>query len=410
MNMSYPLEDSILATTNFLLESSKTRLWEVTHFLAKNGFTSAVQFVCLILLVIKVCHLYPCMWPLPGRRARSVPLPAGSIIGHRGSCQEGVPENTLASFLDAVVAGVHIVELDVWLTKDKQICVFHDDNFARMTSNSHRGLVSDTNYADFPTLVPGILQRSRIAEVVDGERLKPLLPTGGSPLAEKYAAKYKPAAGAGPASASDYLWKHIPLFEEVLAHLPEHIGIIIEVKDHDPEMIPLLRALIQRQSKARQANLFWFSLRAGLNNSLRSADSNIPSITSLPNILRVFFLYALGLAPFIDVQCDVFGIDVRTIDQERVNNEKSLASLPQWAKNIIAFLFQGSPPALCMLPNLYGMLRKKGVPVYFLGVDSVPALHNAIMNGASGVLTDKPNMLCAHIKVHRLQLNQVHSS
>jgi len=348
------------------------------------------------------------MWPLPGRRTRTEPLPAGSIIGHRGSCQEGVPENTLASFLDAVIAGVDIVELDVWLTKDTQICVFHDDNFARMTCNADKGMVTDTNYADFPEIVPGILQRNRIADVVDSDRLKSLLPQGGSPLAKKYAAKYKPAAGTGTSSETDYLWKHIPLFEEVLAHLPDHIGIIIEVKDHNPEMLTLLHALIKRQSKARQANLFWFSLRAGLNNSLRCADSSIPSITSLPNILRVFFFYALGMAPFIDVKCDVFGIDVRTIDQERVDNEKSLAALPQWGKNILAFLFQGSPPALCMLPNLYSMLRKKGVPVFFLGVDSIPALHNAIVNGASGVLSDKPNMLCAHIKTHRLQFNRVH--
>lgn len=399
------MNDSLRASTHFWVADLQTRAWEVTDFLAKNGFTTMVQGVCLVILVIKVCHLYPNMWPLPGRRVRAIPLPRGSVIGHRGSCQEGVPENTLASFLDAVVAGVDIVELDVWLTKDKQICVFHDDNFARMTSNTHKGLITETNYADFPEIVPGILQRSRIADVVDGDRLAPLLPEGGSPLAKKYASRYKSANGSG--SNTDFLWKHIPLFEEVLAHVPEHISIIIEVKDHNPEMVTLLHALIRRQSKARQDNLFWFSLREGLNNSLRMVDSTIPSITSLPNILRVFFLYALGLAPFIDVRCDVFGIDVRTIDQERVNNERSLQALPQWGKNIIAFLFQGSPPSLCLLPTLYSMLRKKGVPVYFLGVDSIPVLHNAVVNGASGVLTDKPNMLCAHIKAMRLQLNQV---
>lgn len=279
--------------------------------------------------------------------------------------------------------------------EDKQIVVFHDDDLSRMTACAYKDRINDISYADLPELVPGILQRNRIADVVDGNRLKPY-------LTEEVKSRIKASK-----KSTDYLWSRIPLFEEVLAVLPEHIGIIIEVKDHQPEMIPLLHALIRKQTQARQNNLFWFSLQPGLNSNLRSFDASVPCITSLPNILRVLMCYALGIAPFIDLQCDVFGIDCRIIDQERVDNEKSIKSLPQWAKNLIAYLFQGSPPQLLLLPYLYAMLRKKGVPVFFLGVDSIQFLHTAMRNGASAVLTDKPNMICAYMNAQRLGMNEV---
>ena len=53
-------------------------------------------------------------------------------FAHRGLYREdqSLPENTLAAFLAAVSAGYGI-ELDVQLTKDRQIVVFHDDTLSR---------------------------------------------------------------------------------------------------------------------------------------------------------------------------------------------------------------------------------------------------------------------------------------
>ena len=55
------------------------------------------------------------------------------IIGHRGAKGE-MPENTLMAFQYALDIGVHALELDIHLTKDKKIVVIHDNSINR-TSN-----------------------------------------------------------------------------------------------------------------------------------------------------------------------------------------------------------------------------------------------------------------------------------
>ena len=51
---------------------------------------------------------------------------------HRGLHKEGVPENSLAAFEDACRAGFGI-ELDVQLSRDGEVMVFHDYTLVRMT-------------------------------------------------------------------------------------------------------------------------------------------------------------------------------------------------------------------------------------------------------------------------------------
>lgn len=55
-------------------------------------------------------------------------------IAHRGlhNINEGIPENSMKAFSRAVEMG-YPIELDIHLTKDGRIVVFHDDNLKRMT-------------------------------------------------------------------------------------------------------------------------------------------------------------------------------------------------------------------------------------------------------------------------------------
>ncbi len=57
----------------------------------------------------------------------------GSVIAHRGlhNVNESVPENSLLSFQKALEKNTPI-EIDVHLTKDEQVVVFHDENTERM--------------------------------------------------------------------------------------------------------------------------------------------------------------------------------------------------------------------------------------------------------------------------------------
>ncbi|WP_373185431.1 glycerophosphodiester phosphodiesterase [Halopseudomonas sp.] len=54
------------------------------------------------------------------------------IYGHRGARGEA-PENTLASFRQALAAGVRRVELDLHLSADRQLMVIHDPTLKRTT-------------------------------------------------------------------------------------------------------------------------------------------------------------------------------------------------------------------------------------------------------------------------------------
>lgn len=59
-------------------------------------------------------------------------------FAHRGLHAPGGPvENTLAAFDRAIAAG-HGIELDVRLTSDKEVVVFHDADLKRLTGNDRR--------------------------------------------------------------------------------------------------------------------------------------------------------------------------------------------------------------------------------------------------------------------------------
>jgi glycerophosphoryl diester phosphodiesterase len=71
------------------------------------------------------------------------------IIGHRGARNEA-PENTIESFVHAQKHGCRAFELDVQLSADHELMVFHDTGLRRTTG--HRGKLSDFNASILTTL------------------------------------------------------------------------------------------------------------------------------------------------------------------------------------------------------------------------------------------------------------------
>ena len=67
-------------------------------------------------------------------------------VAHRGLHNEVIPENSMAAFKNAVEKG-YPIEMDVHLSLDKKLVVFHDDNLARMT-----GFDADIRDTDHKTL------------------------------------------------------------------------------------------------------------------------------------------------------------------------------------------------------------------------------------------------------------------
>lgn len=71
------------------------------------------------------------------------------IVGHKGAAGYA-PENTLSSFRMAIAIGCDRAELDVKLTKDKQVVVFHDDEISKLTNG--KGFINEMTLADLKEL------------------------------------------------------------------------------------------------------------------------------------------------------------------------------------------------------------------------------------------------------------------
>jgi glycerophosphoryl diester phosphodiesterase len=90
-----------------------------------------------------------------------------TITAHRGA--SGVaPENTMAAFHKAVVQKADCIELDVQLSKDDQVVVFHDPTLKRTTNG--RGRVSNKTLGELMALDAGLW----FSEAFEGERIPTL--------------------------------------------------------------------------------------------------------------------------------------------------------------------------------------------------------------------------------------------
>ena len=89
----------------------------------------------------------PASWDFP-TGARPVPL----VIAHRGDVANA-PENTLPAFLSAYERGADGIELDVRMTRDRQLVVFHDRALKR--TGGGRGLVSNATLDEVRALDVG---------------------------------------------------------------------------------------------------------------------------------------------------------------------------------------------------------------------------------------------------------------
>jgi glycerophosphoryl diester phosphodiesterase len=81
-----------------------------------------------------------------------VQLPQRGVCAHRGASAKH-PENTLAAFREAIRLGAHMIEFDVYLTKDKHPVIIHDPTLDRTTNGT--GRVSDASFEDVRKLDAG---------------------------------------------------------------------------------------------------------------------------------------------------------------------------------------------------------------------------------------------------------------
>ena len=335
-------------------------------------FRSASLVACCVAFPVlsKVLERAPGLLHNPNSKLSSR-LKQVKRIGHRGCTQEGIPENSMAAFQHAVDQNVCCIELDVRLTADNRVVIFHDGTLSRMTNGKTSKSIEEMKFKDLPALEPSDLEQ----QSDEGRR--------GS--------------------------HRIPLFSEVLVLLDKHphLTMIVEFKEDNDELIRLVHGLIQPYAHER---IVWFSLKTQINNKLRRYDPTIPTIVSAVETLQYVFFYYLGLIPFMSMPFCVFGITLQEIPLSRLRNEASLKDIPDPIKRALAWLLAGCPPWMFACPGLFQHLQSRGYPVWFLGVNEERHIEASLTLGANAVLTDRPRWLDnAHNDGH-LQLKGMQST
>ena len=139
-------------------------------------------------------------------------------MAHRGA-SDHAPENSAAAFRIALAQGADLIETDLWCLSDGEIACHHDATLARMTGDARRITELDA---------PG-LRRLRLRAHVDG-------------------------------SAAD---ERVPCLDELLALVPEHVPVVLELKDRrfaDPARLRRLVDRLGARARERRAAVIAFDL------------------------------------------------------------------------------------------------------------------------------------------------------
>ncbi len=150
---------------------------------------------------------------MTGRRKPYLDLPGPWLVAHRGD-SEHAPENTLPAFERAAALGADALEIDVHLSADGVVLVFHDDDTARITGT------------------PGTIEGRTASAIAALDAGFSFTPDGGATF---------PFRGRGVA---------IPPLAEVLARFPP-LRLSIDAKSDDPALAAAIARTV-REAKAEE--------------------------------------------------------------------------------------------------------------------------------------------------------------
>jgi len=95
------------------------------------------------------------------------------------------------------------------------------------------------------------------------------------------------------------------------------------------------------------------------------------------------------------------------ITLEKIQHERATADLPPFVQRLIAYCFAGKPPYPMVAPGLFAHLRRRGVQIWFIGINTEADLDIAVRAGATGVLTDKIHWLQKTIREKNIVFKKI---
>ena len=150
--------------------------------------------------------------------ANAAELGYDTLIAHRGESMDA-PENTLPAYKTAVERGFGF-ECDIYLSADKRVFTFHDGNLSRTTGGANTNKCHEVTWDE-------------VSKVDVGSW-----------------GKWKDSKFAGTRPA---------LLEEVLELARDGRWIYVEVKSGTPDIVPYIKAIFAKQSKATPRNTLFLA-------------------------------------------------------------------------------------------------------------------------------------------------------
>ncbi len=114
------------------LKRERTKLLTMMRLPGLNKLINILRIILLILFPLAALWLF--LLQCRSDEQSLKPL-KGVRYAHRGLHHEGVPENSLPAFREAVAHG-YGAELDIHLTKDGRLAVVHDSDLSRLTGKA----------------------------------------------------------------------------------------------------------------------------------------------------------------------------------------------------------------------------------------------------------------------------------
>jgi glycerophosphoryl diester phosphodiesterase len=294
------------------------------------------------------------------------------VIGHRGAAGLA-PENTLSAFTRAWGIGVDAVELDVLITADQKIVVYHDFRLKPEITRTPNG-----NWLEHWTRLA--IKELSLAELktYDVGRLKPFT---------RYSRRYpkqQPADG-----------ERIPTLQEVILSLKsssdEKTELWIEIKTspEKPDMTPppesVINAvvhLLKEEKVVNRARILSFDWRSLVH--VQKIASDIPTVylSHIGSRLNNIKPGEPGPSPW------TAGIDVDDFNSSIPRAIKA-AGGQYWA-----------PHYRYVTPERVQEAHHLGIQVFVWTPDSQDDMQNLIRMGVDGIITNRPDLLQFVLSTH----------
>lgn len=339
-----------------------------------------LAFLMSWLPYLAVASLYPlasvALLQRPLARFRHAPLPRLRVrtSAHRGGACEA-PENTLAAFAHSAALGVDLLELDVHLTSDRKVVVFHDHTVDRLAKDGVKGFVRDFTYDELPPL-----------DVAAGLRLPPPFHPHTARL------HWTPPPGTDVA-----LGTRPPLLEDLFKAHPS-MAMNIDCKEDSDELIELTAKLIAQYG--REDRTLWGSGKDKNAQRMYARNPNIPLFFSAKQIGLLYLKYVTGVLPFTHLKERAIELPLFTpaLLHRMKEHGTFISDQPGGWKGAAVRGVLAAYNYLSTAPGLIRHLQARNIKVIYWVLNSEEEFQQAYDAGADGIMTDAPTKLMEYVR------------